>query len=61
MIDETSCHSMRPRGGYQINYRFGQADDGKSVSDGSGPLDDRGPCTWEIHVKGPLHTQLQTP
>jgi len=32
-----------------LNYRFGQTDDGKSVTDGSGPLDDRGPGTWEIH------------
>ena len=32
-----------------LNYRFGQADDGKSVTDGSGPAGDRGPGTWEIH------------
>jgi high affinity Mn2+ porin len=32
-----------------LNYRFGQADDGKKAQDGSGPLDDRGPGTWEIH------------
>lgn len=32
-----------------LNYRFGQADEGKGISDGSGPLDDRGPGTWEIH------------